>query len=40
MAELVTTPRGRAGRPSKSLTLAQANAVLDEAESSPLHTWR
>ncbi|MES9541826.1 tyrosine-type recombinase/integrase [Actinomadura sp. NPDC000600] len=39
VAELVTTPRGRAGRPSKALTLAQANAVLEQAESSPLYAY-
>ncbi|GAA0986494.1 site-specific integrase [Acrocarpospora macrocephala] len=39
VAELVTTPKGRAGRPSKSLTFVQATAVLEAAKSSPLHTY-
>jgi integrase len=39
VAELVTTPRGRAGRPSKALSLPQATAVLRQAESSPLHAY-
>ncbi|MEV5706032.1 site-specific integrase [Actinoallomurus sp. NPDC052274] len=39
VAELVTTPKGRAGRPSKALTLAQATAVLEKAEASPLHAY-
>jgi hypothetical protein len=32
VAELVATPKGRAGRPSKALTLDQAAAVLEQAE--------
>jgi integrase len=39
VAELVTTPRGKSGRPSKALTLAQATAVMKEAESSRLHAY-
>jgi integrase len=39
VAELVTTPKGRAGRPSKALTLDQATAVLEEAKASPLHAY-
>jgi integrase len=39
VAELVTTPTRKAGRPSKALTLAQATAVLKAAESSPLHAY-
>jgi integrase len=33
------TPEGRRGRPSKSLTLAQAEAVLRAAERSPLYAY-
>jgi integrase len=36
VASLVTAPSGRSGRPSKSLTLGQASAVLDVAQTSPL----
>lgn len=39
VAELVTTPKGRAGRPSKALTLEQATAVLETAKSSRLHAY-
>jgi integrase len=39
VADLVTTPKGKAGRPSKALTLAQATAVLKAAKSSPLHAY-
>ena len=39
MAELVTTPKGRIGRPSRALTFAQAAAVLKQAESSRLHAY-
>ncbi|MFC4908418.1 site-specific integrase [Actinomadura gamaensis] len=39
VAELVKTPRGRAGRPSRALTLDQANAVLEQARSSRLHAY-
>ena len=34
VSALVGTPRGRAGRPSQSLTLAQASALLEAAEAS------
>jgi hypothetical protein len=37
VASLVSAPQGRAGRPSRSLTLDQAVAVLHAAESAPLH---
>jgi len=33
------TPTGRGGRPSKSLTLSQAQAVLAAAEASPLRVY-
>lgn len=36
---LSETPTGRTGRPSKALTLAQAEAVLDAAEGTPLHAY-
>jgi integrase len=39
VAELVTTPKGRAGRPSKALTLDQATAVMDKASDSPIHAY-
>jgi integrase len=36
---LCTVPAGQAGRPSKSLTLDQAAALLAAAEGSPLHAY-
>jgi integrase len=39
VAELCETPPGRDGRPSKSLTFAQAAAVLKASERSPLHAY-
>jgi integrase len=39
VAELVTTPKGRKGRPSRALTLDQATAVLESAKSRPLHAY-
>ncbi|MGC9670857.1 site-specific integrase [Planosporangium sp. 12N6] len=36
---LCTIPRGQEGRPSKSLTLEQAKAVLNAAEDSKLHAY-
>jgi integrase len=39
VASLVAAPTGRTGRPSKSLTLEQANAVLDAAQTSPLRAY-
>lgn len=39
VAALVTAPEGRRGRPSRSLTLDQAVAVLSAAEDSPLHAY-
>jgi len=36
---LCTVPRGQAGRPSKSLSLDQAKAVLDAAEQSALRAY-
>jgi integrase len=39
VAELVTTPNGTDGRPSKALTRHQAEAVLKAAESSELHAY-
>ncbi|TDD03611.1 site-specific integrase [Nonomuraea diastatica] len=39
VAELVTTPKGTDGRPSKALTRHQAEAVLKAAASSELHAY-
>ncbi len=39
VAALVSVPRGTAGRPSKSLTLAQAQALMAEARKSRLHAY-
>jgi integrase len=39
VVSLCNVPTGQAGRPSKSLTLAQASAVLAAAERSPLHAY-
>lgn len=39
MVELCSIPKGREGRPSKALTLAQAEAVLNAAEDSRLHAY-
>ena len=39
VAELCETPPGRDGRPSKSLTFAQAASVLRASERSPLHAY-
>jgi len=39
VAELVTTPKGRKGRPSRALTLDQATAVLESAKTRPLHAY-
>ncbi|MDT0303982.1 tyrosine-type recombinase/integrase [Streptomonospora wellingtoniae] len=39
VAELVTTPDGKEGRPSKALTLAQATAVLAAARGTQLHAY-
>jgi integrase len=39
VADLVTTPKGRPGRPSRSLTLDQAIAVLDKAQATPLYGY-
>ena len=36
---LCSVPAGRRGRPSKSLTLDQAEAVLKASEKSPLHAY-
>jgi integrase len=39
VAELVTTPKGKEGRPSKAMTLKQTTALLRQAESSRLHAY-
>ena len=36
---LVTTPKGRDGRPSKALTLDQARTVLEHASETPLYAY-
>jgi integrase len=37
VAELVITPKGKPGRPSRAMTLEQGTAMLEEAKSSRLH---
>src|SRR5258705_13771618 len=39
VSALVDTPRGLEGRPSQSLTLEQASALLEAAEASRLHAF-
>jgi integrase len=39
VALLCTPPRGQSGRPSKSLNLAEARALLDAAMDHPLHAY-
>ncbi len=39
VAALAKEPRGRAGRPSKSLTLEQAKALLAAAEGTRWHAY-
>ena len=39
VSALVDTPHGLEGRPSQSLTLAEATALLGAAESSRLHAF-
>jgi len=39
VSALVDTPRGQEGRPSQSLTVAQATALLRESEKSRLHAF-
>jgi integrase len=39
VAMLVDTPKGQAGRPSKSLTLDQASALLQAAEGTRMHAY-
>ena len=39
VSALVDTPRGLEGRPSQSLTLAEASALLEAAEASRLHAF-
>lgn len=38
-AELVTTPNGKPGRPSRAMTLEQATATLEQARMSRLHAY-
>jgi integrase len=39
VAALVTSPKGQEGRPSRSLTMQQAQALISAAESSQLHAY-
>jgi integrase len=39
VASLIAAPEGRSGRPSRSLTLDQATAVLEAARASSLHAY-
>jgi integrase len=39
VAELVATPKGKPGRPSRAMTLEQATAMLEEAKASRLHAY-
>jgi integrase len=39
VAGLVTTPKGKPGRPSRAMTLEQATAMLEEAKASRLHAY-
>jgi integrase len=39
VAELVTTPKGKPGRPSKAMTFDQAMAMLEAAKSHRLHGY-
>jgi integrase len=39
VAELATLPKGREGRQSKSLTLAQASAILDAVEGTTMQAY-
>lgn len=39
VVKLCEVPDGRPGRPSKSLTLEQAEAVLSASEESPMHAY-
>jgi integrase len=39
VAELVTTPKGKPGRPSKAMTFEQATAMLEQTKASRLHAY-
>jgi len=39
VAELVATPKGKPGRPSRAMTLEQATAMLEHAKASRLHAY-
>ena len=39
VAALVTTPKGKLGRPSKAMTLEQATALLEHAQASRLYAY-
>jgi integrase len=39
VAQLVTTPKGKEGRPSRAMTLEQSTAMLEQAKESRLHAY-
>ena len=39
VAELVSTPKGTEGRPSKAMTFEQASALLEQANQSRMHAY-
>ena len=39
VVDLCSIPQGRQGRPSKALTLAQASAILDAVDGTPMHAY-
>jgi len=39
VADLVHTPKGQAGRPSKAMSLAQAEALIEHATASRMHAY-
>jgi integrase len=39
VVDLCSVPQGRQGRPSKALTLAQASAILDAVDGTPMHAY-
>jgi integrase len=39
VADLVATPKGKPGRPSRAMTLEQATAMLEQAKASRLHAY-
>jgi integrase len=39
VVDLCSVPQGRQGRPSRALTLAQASAILDAVDGTPMHAY-